>query len=164
MAKISICEASARLKMHPSNFLILASKLVGTIEDCWPEIEEGLVETIISLKRPRYVGNNEKENVHVDQPKTTIEKKLPISEEASIVLEKLFRKKFFGTNSVSLRTIKINLCRNVQNVENAIEELVKSGYLEHQPRRDVYSLMPAKTHEIEEIAQAVREKTKLGEE
>ncbi|MBI3291718.1 MAG: hypothetical protein HYZ73_02755 [Elusimicrobia bacterium] len=50
---IAIHIAANKLGTHPFNLILRVSQMVSSLNDCWPEIDEGLVDTIRTIDNPK---------------------------------------------------------------------------------------------------------------
>jgi len=74
----------------------------------------------------------------------------PLPSEARRVLHTLFRKKFWGRNSVSYDTLGNHYCKNVQNLDRALDALSNLNLIERAAgRKGIISLQSGKKEEIE---------------
>lgn len=74
-------------------------------------------------------------------------KKLPSGSRR--ILHTIYRKKFWGRNTVSYETLRNHYCKSVQNFDGAIAELEKLGLIETSSRTGAISLHPSKHDEVE---------------
>lgn len=156
--KIPTSEAARRLGMHPANFLRAVSGLVGGLGDCWPEIDDGYVETLRELRdgwRNQEQGGQRKPSGGV--PELAGESRATVSEGATRVLDKLARQGRWGTNMVSLDTLKNHYCRGVPDIEAVLEEVLQRELVVSPDGRwGPFSLNPDRKVEIERIVSALR--------
>ena len=159
--KIRTSEAAVRLGVHPLGLVLAVRPMVGGIEDCWPEIDDGFVETL------RAAGYGQSESAraarHGDGAKQpsgsapAVSPVLSVSHAAAEVLDKMSRQDKWGKNTVSLDTLRNHYCRTVSNVEVAVDELVDREFLLVEGgRKGTYSLNPARKGEIDRNVGLIR--------
>ncbi len=68
--------------------------------------------------------------------------------EARRVLHTLYRKKFWGRNTVSYATLRNHYCKNVRDFDAAIAELERLGLVEKSSRSGAVSMHPSKHEEV----------------
>jgi hypothetical protein len=159
--RTKLANASQRAGMHPLNFILAIYQMVGGLEDGWPEIDDGYVETVLALRHSHaFVGHQDAE---LQPPQggagtRVIEAELPVSESAARVLDKLERGDRWGRNAISFDTLRNHFCRGIPNIDSAVEELVAEDLLvPGGGRRGPYSLNPERKAEIERIVSQLRE-------
>lgn len=153
---ISTSEAARRLRDHPSNVVRQLSAMVGSLDDCWPDLDHGLVETLERLRganaKPQPRRKSEEE-----QPEVGQERKPGRSHASLKVLDKLARKDKWGGNAVGWDTLRNHYCRGENDLDEAVEELVDCGLLlAGQTQGGPYSLNPARKGEIEGLIDELR--------
>jgi len=70
--------------------------------------------------------------------------------EARRVLHTLYRKKFWGRNTVSYETLRNHYCKNVREFDAALESLKELGLIAYSGRRAAISLQSNKREEVGE--------------
>lgn len=153
--KIPTSEAAKRLGTHPANIVLHLSEMVGDLTDSWPELEEGLVETLRALKFKQEIqpptpipGPPVRERTVEEAPRSRTQMK---------VLDKLERHDKWGGTSVSLRTLRNNYCQGLGDLDEAVHALVDDGLLlGGDGRNGPFSLNPARKGEIERIVAGAR--------
>ena len=147
-------EAAAVLGVHPLNLVPYLLELGVSFEAAWPEIEEDWVEAVRGLDWKRFrhpEGEVEGPAGHSEAPPAGMPS---VSESAAQVVEKLWRQRHWGHNTVSWDTLHNHLCQHVRGLEEAVRGLILRGYLVAERPRGPYSLNSAKKGEIERIARA----------
>ncbi len=152
--KIPLHEAASRLELHPFNLLLRLSGLVSSLEECNPAVDDGYVETLRTL----HGGFRAVSQANPDAPATMRRDKEPlgVSEGAARIIDKLERGDRWGGNSVSFDTLRNHYCRDVQDIQERVDELVERGLLSRNGRRGPLSLNPAMRNEVERIVSALR--------
>jgi ppGpp synthetase/RelA/SpoT-type nucleotidyltranferase len=73
----------------------------------------------------------------------------PLQNHARRVLHTLYRKKFWGRNTVSYDTLCNHYCKSIQNFEGALQELIALGLIEMSGRKGAISLQSRKKEVVE---------------
>jgi hypothetical protein len=158
--KTKTANASQRAGMHPLNFLVAIYQMVGGLDDCWPEIDDGYVETVLALRHRHEFIESKATTAPATGPTTVageVGAELSVSESAARVLDKLERGDRWARNAISFDTLRNHLCRGISNIERAVEELVsKELLLPGGGRKGPYSLNPERTTDIERIVNQLR--------
>ena len=155
--------AANDLGIHPLNLLIHLFPLTQNLKASWPDVDDGFIKTLEQtgkVRRPNPAkaapptvakpGDKIKESL-VPRPKLLTD----LSDDALRVIEKLWRKKRWGSAIVSLRTLGNNYCRDVADLEQVVDDLVIKGILLRESRHGAVSLNPSRHDEIDEIAAEV---------
>lgn len=154
--KIKTSEAASRLGIHPLNLLLKLFPMVGSIEDCWPDLDEGYVDTIRTLgegaQRPTSQPAARLPEPPPEQPPA--DPLAGIDRGSVRVLEKLWRKDRWGGRAVAWETLHNHYCQDVDNLEEAVEELVQRGLVIKPEKHGPFSLDPSRKGEIERIVRA----------
>ena len=150
--KMKTAEAAKSLGIHPAQLFLCIAELDSslTFSDVWPVIDTNWVEAVRVSKGYAHAAISAK---IAGSPEIARPGLVPsLSENAIRILDKLYRKRKFGKASVTLEALK-NLTHIPENdLDNAMAELRKGGFLDTEGRRPgVYSLHSAKTKEIVEI-------------
>jgi hypothetical protein len=148
--KIATSEAARLLRDHPANVVRSLSEMVSSLQDCWPEVDEGFVDTLRTLRREVPPGPS---NQAVAPPSPTLPVTIPTpvsSETALRILDKLERKDKWGGNAIGWDTLRNHYCQGLRDLDDAVDELVEEGLLlSGANRRGPYSLNPARKGEID---------------
>jgi len=148
--KISTSDAARRLRDHPANLVRELCEMVGSLDDCWPELEHGFVETLEKLRG----GAKEAKSLESRKAVTHEQREQkPRRSPASMkILDKLARKDKWGGNAVGWDTLRNHYCRGERDLDDAVDQLVEDGLLLAGENHDgPYSLNPARKGEIEEL-------------
>jgi hypothetical protein len=152
--KLSLHDAASRLGIHPAEFALEIATLTEALEDFWPEVDEGTVKTIEVLRDQRLgkhpAWRHDPDAAAVTTSEVGTDYRLPVSESAGRVVEKLWRKNRWGKLSVSFDTL--NKHYHVENLDQAVEELVNKGLL-IRDRGNAYALNTQYKGEIDAIAE-----------
>ncbi len=148
-------DAAKSLGIHPLNLLLKLQPLVPSLEECWPMVDDGFIETLKHLdQKTAFLGE------HIERGPATGEHKEgggrlsqpQVSAGAAKVIEKLWRKSYWGKKEVSWDTLRSHYCQGITNLEGAVAELVRCGYLTRASGGHAYSLNQAYKAAIEDIA------------
>ena len=157
-------EAARELGCHPFNLVLDLSGMIGSLEDCWPEMDTGLIDSLRVIN-PVYRtqrGSEELDEQREVEPALPKEKpdELPVSTNAAHIIEKLRGNRKWGKAQVTWRTLQKNYCARSKksDVEDAVRELHVKGFLLEGSNRGPFSLNQSKTREIEEIVEKLAEK------
>lgn len=154
--KLSLHDAASRLGIHPAEFALEIATLTEALVDFWPEVDEGMVQTIEVMrdkrvgKRPAWRHDANAAAVTTSEVGTHYQP--PVSESAGRVIEKLSRKRHWGNHFVSFATLSNHHCQHVENLDQAVEELVNKGLLIRDSRSNAYALNTQCKSEIDAIA------------
>jgi hypothetical protein len=158
--RTKLANASQRAGMHPLNFLLATYTMVGGLEDAWPEIDDGYVETVLALRHSHAFIGSQDATLPATKGATSarvVETELPVSESAARVLDKLERGDRWGRNAISFDTLRNHVCRGIPSIDSAVDELVTEDLLvPGGGRRGPYSLNPDRKAEIERIVSQLR--------
>jgi hypothetical protein len=158
MKTIPLHEAARQLGVHPLNLLLRVQKYVGSLEDCWPNVADGYLETLKAMRNDRrgeHIASTPVQVTKSSPAPSTTRRVVALSAGASRVIEKLWRKDRWGDMSVSLPSIQ-KMCQDVSDVEDAVEELVRLGLVNAgESKRGPFSLVSARKADIEAIAREI---------
>jgi hypothetical protein len=145
---------AAALGVHPLNLLIYLAHLGAPLEQVWPEIDEEWIDAVRGLDWRKFRQPSDEGRVRglEDHAGGKLVNVPTISEGAAQVVGKLWRKRYWGNNAVSWDTLRNHFCRHVRDLEEAVRELIVSGYLVPEGAKGPYSLNSARKGEIERIA------------
>ena len=142
-------EAAASLQLHPFDLMLYLAEMGAELDDVWPEIDKTLVDAIRGQNWKKFGSGAG--GTAIQEPVTT-EHEVSIS--AVQVIEKLWRKHHWATNTISIETLRAHHCQHVENLDEAIAELVRSGLLLARQHDGPYSLNSKRKSEIERIVNA----------
>lgn len=161
--KIKLHEASKQLDMHPLNLLLKIYPLVGNLDDCYPELDEGLVET-----SKRMGAQHQQDSVgYVSTPSAPAKTVEPtpyaeLSAGARKVIEKLWRKDLWGGKGIARASLN-HLCRNVSDLEDVLKVLIDKELVLTQDKDGPFSLNTRLKNSIEAVArQSVEQQRRYG--
>lgn len=153
--KLRTDEAARQLGMHPANLLLYLVELGAPLEEVWPDLEGDWLQAIRSKHWERFGQTADLqasgEGTGVETPHRT----LGVSEDASLVIEKLWRKQKWGAVSVSVDSLKRLTHLSPERLGDAIKELCAKGLLTGDPGLGPWSLNPGQKREVDAIAQLV---------
>lgn len=146
-------EESKALGVHPSMLLLRLGKLGAPFEACWPDIDDDWLLTI------REIISGEEDNRYMDtkvkdEDKTRQESRvvMQISDNACKILEKLWRKSFWGDNYVSPASARKMTGLSEPEYKQATRELIEHKFIiVHKESGKAISLETHKKGEIDEI-------------
>ena len=149
---IKLQEASRQLAIHPLNLLLKIYPMVGNLGDCYPELDNGLVETVkeLGVQHHRDSGRPVAPTtapIKAAEPTGEVE----LSAGAQKVIEKLWRGDHWGRMAVSRASLN-HLCRNVSDLESVLEELIKKKVVLTQTKQGPFSLNTKFKSSIESVA------------
>jgi hypothetical protein len=151
--KVPFNKVATQHSMHPTELLLYFVPICGRLEDFWPNIDENWLETLKELYSDTFESG----------PLGTVPKpirsgaKVKIGTESRKVLDKLCRQRFWGQKTVSRDTLRNHYCRQIDELDAAVEELVEHDLLLQHDKRGTYSLNPACKGEIDRIVAELRE-------
>jgi len=149
--KIKTIDAARSLGIHPAHLLLHVAALDMSLSfnDVWPEIEEAWVETIASTGRHRPSSPDLAHQLRPTPPPLS-----SLSKNAIHVLDKLSRQGKWGKLSVPFEALQNLTHIPKRDLEDAVGELRKAGYLDHDGSgRGTISLDPARQKDIKKITQ-----------
>ncbi len=140
--KIPLAKAAKKLDIHPIEVVVTLAPLVNNFSEIYPDIDEGLVQTLGELlHQPR---ERQAEVPHKPE-------KLPqLSEIEKACLKKLVRKKFWGRYTVSENVLKKSFLRGSVTPDKSIKKLLelnilvlhgKHKYSLNSQRKDIIDLI-----------------------
>lgn len=148
-------EAARALGLHTLDFVARLHGMVGSWSECWPEVDDGYVETLrILLDRPRAKRVQDPGSPPA-QPAARGDDPCPhsIGDHAARLIEKMWRKGRWGDMRVSHDTIHVHMMRDIDDSEEVLDDLVRRGILMAEGRRGSFALNPGRKTEIDAIAQ-----------
>ena len=127
--------------------------LVGNLGDCYPELDNGLVETVKQLGA-QYHKDSESTAAPPTAPIKVVEPTIGIelSAGAQKVVEKLWRGDYWGKKAISRDFLRNHLCRNVKDLEDVLEVLIGKELLLAQGKDGPFSLNLKLKSNIEAVA------------
>jgi hypothetical protein len=152
--KIKTHEAARSLKLHPFELMLYLAEMEVGIEDVWPEIDQDIIDTIRAQDWTKFCKIDGGRSDRIQQ--IVPESKFKVSPSASQVILKLWRKGHWGVNAISIETLRAHHCQHVPNLDEALDELSRKGYL-HSPQGNNgrHSLNPSRKAEIDRIANSM---------
>ena len=123
--KIPLTEASARLRLHPCELVLWLAKMLPRFEDLYPEVDEGFLETLTQM-HPELFGKPVFDVTKTPEPPVVC---LHLSTDAARLVKVLRNKGHWGTHTVRPSTLKNHYCKDLQNFDSAIKELIRAGIL-----------------------------------
>lgn len=152
--KMSLQQASAILGMPAPKIVLLIAPLVNSLDDCWPEIDKGLVDTLASMYSLPMVDETEKEP---SRETADNDPSLPISKPAAMILDKLYRQRHWGSKLVSWDTLHNHYCHGIKDLRSAMDELLDADLLTTKEDRDgPFSLNTSRKKDIVDLVDSVR--------
>jgi hypothetical protein len=157
MSMLRTSDAAKGLGFPTLEFVARLHGMVGSWSECWPQVDEGYVETLRVLlagpqggrvKATGTPNSSNTRNVIGDEPCPH-----DVARHPARLIEKLWRQKRWGDMGVSLETIRRHMVRNVEDLEELIDDLVARKFLTAEDRRGPIALNPGRQAEIEAIAQ-----------
>jgi hypothetical protein len=148
--------AAKELGIHPANLIFYLSTLSAPFEDCWPQIDDAWLQTLIQTHRELFNPATIHLNKSAANNPILQTGRSPISESALKILDKLHRKRHWGKHTISWRTLHNDYCPSVPNLKDAVRELQESHLLLGTSVDDPLSLNPSKTKEIDELVTTFR--------
>lgn len=146
-------EAAKSLGLHPANLMLYLIKMGFSFEDVWPEIEENWIEAVRSEDWQRFGRRIPLSTNPAAIPERNNERlELPIDQNAALIIEKLWRNDKWGNAYVSVESLHKHTHLQSHQLDLAIRELIKKGFLIDQGNSGPYSLNTGKRAEIERIA------------
>jgi len=157
--RIPTYKAAAKLGLHPADFLLSMSHMVGSLSDCWPEVDEGFVDTVGVLLKGFTPVPPEKQRATktIPQPPPPAAT-LPISDGAARILDKMERADKWGKKMTVWDQVNRVFAHGVEDVDAALDELKKCGLLEVQGtgKKAQFSLNTSRQADIERIVKQFR--------
>ena len=158
--KIPINEAADQLSLHPAELVLFLADMVAPFEELYPEVDEGLVNTIRSMHPEIFSRTSDRQ---IQQPglppREDIPTSLRLSPDGERVVLALHNKRHWGSNIVSETTLRNHYCRGLSDFDSAIRELARAKLLSSV--RGPFSLNTRAKAEIDEIVQKLQRATKI---
>lgn len=152
--KIKTSKAARELGIHPAHLLQYVAEINSNLAfaDVWPLIDKGYVDTVSAMRYGRNAESDKREQEPEPVPQPAVPVK--VSADSHRILNKLVRQGKWGSVSVSFEAL-LNLTRLAKrDLEEALHELRKAGFLDHDGAgRGTISLNSSMRGEIESIAQ-----------
>ena len=159
--KIPIADAARRLRLHPCEVVLELAQIATSFDDLYPEVDEGFVETLMQMhpelfvKTSRAIDRATQETIGPSSPP------LPrLSKDAARMVHALSQKKHWGTNTVSEATLKNHYCRDLQNFDYAVKELLRVGILTPERPHGPFSLNPKAKVQVDAVVRKMTESSK----
>lgn len=155
--KVAYLHAAAVLGVSPLQVLVELAAMNQPWEECWPAFDEGYVDTLRARRRLRmgFVATPERPT---PRPSATADERLPVSELAAAILDKLLRKGY-GLKSVRVSTLVQKWVHGT--TEEQIWELVQRGNIEWTEgarggARSAVNLVTSRLPDTEHIVEVYR--------
>ena len=123
--KKSFVEASGELGVVPLQVLVELAAMSQPWDECWPEVDEGFINTLKERRRFRMGFSVTQVRSSLRQQEEIIER-LPVSEFAAAILDKLHRKAY-GLKPIKIFTLIHKWVHGAS--EDHVHELIKRGNL-----------------------------------
>jgi hypothetical protein len=144
--KIKLTDAAAQLDLQVAELVLGIAELVGDFDQIYPHIEDDYVQSFKQMHASRFFGKPVERGRAIDT--TPVKPKRPLSTSAVKVLAVMHRRKFWNTNVVQEATLRVHQCRDVEDFDGAVRELVGSGLMQ-RGRNNTLSLKPEAKAQIE---------------
>jgi hypothetical protein len=156
--RIQLREVAIQLGLPPLQVLIELAAMGQPPGECYPEVDEGFVETIRQTRRVRMGLPAAPPRPHpTHRAAAPAPGPLPVSPEAAAILDKLWRKGY-GLKPVKVFTLVQKWVHEAN--EDHVRELVERGYLEWtDPDRDVVNLVAGRLADTERVVEQYRART-----
>jgi len=153
--RIPTHKAAQMAGLHPAEFVLAVARMVGSLDECWPKVDEALVQTVIAMRQPRTEPATAQPEPSPPRP---AEPELPVSGGAARLLDKLCRHGKWGDHHTPWDELHNHLGRGIPDLDDVVDELVQLGLLvQHDPGpKGRYSLRTGRKAEIERIVSALR--------
>jgi hypothetical protein len=152
--KIPIAEAARRLRLHPCELVLEIAQIATSFDDLYPEVDEGVVETLKQMHPELFV----KPSRAIDRATEVSFQPFPrFSKDAEDIVYALSRKKHWGTNTVPEATLKNHYCRDLQNFDYAVKELLRVGILTSERPHGPFSLNPKAKVQVDAVIRKMTE-------
>jgi hypothetical protein len=153
--KLSTADAALSLSpsLHPVNLMLLLSEVGYSFDDVWPAIEDSWIETVRAIDWNKFAPTQQKGSDTIEIFAQSLQfPDLGVSDEAGLVVEKLWRNSKWGHAYVTVEAMQKHTHLDVMKLDMAIQELLRRRLLIQQEKSDTYSLDSGKRVEIERIA------------
>lgn len=143
-------KAAKLLNIHPANLIHYLASKGFSFDDVWPDVDKSLIDTIKghSLEKS---GNKKTVPKATDESNREYFEKMGISENAGLIVEKLYSNGKWNPASESFDSLQMITNLSLQELEESINELETKYFIIKHEEHNAYSLAPAKTSEIEHI-------------
>lgn len=148
--KKTLCEVAKTFNLPPATLILYLSSLGAPIDDCWPEVDDIWLDTL----RSRYSKHLEVKDIS----STPIQQnQVDISQDAIKLIDKLYRKDYWGNHTISWDSLRNHLMPNVSNLKEIVDELINKGYTRATSFHAPLSLNPDRKMGIESLVQHFRQ-------
>ena len=162
MAKTKSTKVTAKaLGIHPGEFVTILATLGIEFDDAWPEVDEGLIQTISTMlkKRPAPTPIPKAAATLASAVKTAIEtgqtQEPALTDGALYVLEKLYTRGKIDKHGMKRQSIKHQWGRSSHTFDNDFDLLLDRGLI-IAVERDCYSVDSHRKTEIERLIRRTR--------
>lgn len=157
--RIKFTEGARQLGIPPLQVLVELAAMNQPSEECWPEFDDGFVETLRERRRIR-AGLPPKVSTAISSSAPPTDAPLPVSIGAAAILDKLVRKGY-GLKSVRIFTLLQKWVHD--STHDDVDELIGRGNLEWtDPGRTAVNLLANRLPDTERIVELYRRKQKEG--
>lgn len=158
--KVRTAEAARKLGLSVPAFLDAAAGLMADLQEAWPEVDDGYVETMQQLYG---LAAQEREGEETETPPMRPVGPPAVSQvdRAKLrILDKLERADRWGGNAVSLETLRNHYCQGVEGFDEALDKLLDDDLVmiaeRGSKRKGPFSLNPARKGVIQKELARVR--------
>ncbi len=150
--KIPINEAAAQLRLHACELVLELAGMLASFDELYPEVDEGFVETLKQMHPEGFVKlSRDATRVPEAPAKVPPSPFARISKDSELLVAVLYHKKHWGTNTVSEATLRNHYCRDLQDFDSAVKELIRAGILTAESPRGPFSLTTKAKPQVEEL-------------
>jgi hypothetical protein len=146
-------DAARSLKLHPFNLMLHLVEVDASFEEVWPEIDDDWVEAVRGQDWHKF-GSKTTQAENLSEIKNKQQADLGVSMDAAKVIEKLWRQKKWGKDSVSMETLR-HYCHQVHALKEVVEEIVQKELVLSPQSDGPFSLNPKHKGDIDRIANLV---------
>ena len=150
--KQSTHEAARTLDLHPANLLLHLSSLGMEFDDVWPDVDNAWIETLKQSDYARFGHDVPLVTSADDSGPAEEQEDLGVTDDAALVIEKLWRNEKWGKAYVSLESIQKHTHLAPSQLKAAVVDLVKLDLLQEHGSGGPYSLNTGQRAKIEGIA------------
>jgi len=127
--KTSLSDAARLIGLHPSSLIKTLKELGASFDACWPEIEEDWLITVRRIILQEVDGKPDQKIIEADSLLERKSSEIRMSGNACRIVEKLWRKSFWGDNYVSPESVRKMTGISETDYKKAVKELLERNLI-----------------------------------
>lgn len=126
---IKLSDVAKSMGLHPSKLLQYLSRLGAPFETCWPCVDDDWLMTVKEILSYECIVVSNQEGTAQERLSGEEDNELPPSDEATLIVEKLWRKGCWGDKYVSPASVRKMTGLSESAYKDAVKELQARGFI-----------------------------------